>query len=519
MSRVRMVNDPIAENQVNRIREKVEKILNYQTTRSRFASEEGIDPRRSINDECGYPETRNIRLEDYRNLYERNPIAKKVVDLLPLHCWQVQPRIVEDDNPEKEDTAFEVAIKELGDKLRGASWYQDEGGDPVWEYLSRVDKISGIGHYATLLIGVGGPEGERLDQPLDFKPGATANRELIYLRAFPEDLSTITAYEQDPSSPRYDLPTQYSMSFDETTIGSMGSDTAIRVSVGEQTVHWSRVVHITDEIISNEVFAMPRMLSVFNRLLDLDKIFGGSGEMYWKGAFPGLSLETVPQLGGDVVIDTDALRDMMENHENGLQRYLALVGMHANSLAPQVVDPTPQINANIEAICIERDCPKRIFMGSERGELASSQDQDHWGKVLQSRRVNYITPRIIVPTTNRLILLNVLPQPEGYSVKWPEVETLGELEKADVALKLTQAIIAYVSGDGAQLMPVGQYLTLVLGFSSEESDTIIEILDEEGMIDKMNEDALKDDTEEQLRLQESKFGMQNEPQTNVPSAK
>ena len=291
-------------------------------------SDDNIDPRRNLDDECGYPKTDRITLEDYRRQYRRNPIAKKVVDLLPNHSWQVYPTIFEDESSES-DTLFEEAVKELGNRLIGESWHQDSKGDPVWEYLNRVDRISGIGRYGTLLIGVSGEEGQDLSQPLELRPGDSVSRELIYLRAFPEYLSTIKSYEKDPSNPRFRLPTRYTMSFDDTE--DISHTTTSSVVGSEQTVvDWTRVIHITDQIMSNEVLAAPRMLSVFNRLLDLDKVYGGSAEMYWKGAFPGISFETIAQLGADVEIDPDEIQSMMEKYQNGLQRYLLTAGMHAN---------------------------------------------------------------------------------------------------------------------------------------------------------------------------------------------
>lgn len=461
----RTIVDPIGIEQFERLRNQVDRVLNAVTTVPRLGIRgDELDPRRSISDECGYLKTEEITLEHYQSFYERNPIAKKVVELLPNHTWKVHPVIYEDEDPEVV-TKFEIAIKELSNKLRGESFYQDDEGDPVWEYLLRVDRLSGLGHYATLLIGVGGPEGEDLSQPL---LGA-AKRELTFLKAFSERLSPIVDFDMDASSPRFGLPEHYAMSFDDSDVST----------IGERRVHWTRVIHVPGQVSSNEVFGVPRMLPVFNRLQDLDKLYGSSAEMYYRGAFPGISFETHPSLGGDVEVDTDELRDMVEEYQSGLQRALTLIGMHANSLAPQVVDPSPQINIQIEAICIEEDCPKRIFLGSEKSELASSQDRNYWDGILQARRNNFTTPKLLIPTIDRFIQLGILPTPKGFSVQWPEVESMSPLEKADIAIKITQAIITYVSGGGEQLVPVSTYLTMVLGFTVEEAKSIVEVLEDE----------------------------------------
>jgi hypothetical protein len=216
------------------------------------------------------------------------------------------------------------------------------------------------------------------------------------------------------------------------------------------------------------------MLPIFNRLHDLQKLYSGSAEMYWRGAFPGLSIETHPQLGGDVEIDTEAARNQMEQYMNGLQRYFAIQGVTAKSLAPQVVDPTPQISTQIEAICIRLGIPMRIFMGSERGELASSQDSDTWDNRLRTRQNNYVTPRIIVPFIDRLIWLGILPEPAGYSVCWPDLAEASANEKATTAQLVTDAMSKYVGGGVDQLIEPQNYLTKILGFTDEEAAEITE---------------------------------------------
>jgi len=196
--------------------------------------------------------------------------------------------------------------------------------------------------------------------------------------------------------------------------------------------------------------------------------------MYWRGAFPGFALETHPQLGGDVSIDKTVLRDEMENYMNGLQRYMALMGMSAKSLAPQVVDPSPQINIQLDAICIRLGIPKRIFVGSERGELASSQDAGTWNGRLRYRQHNYITPRIIVPFCDRLIQMGVLPKPTGYSVVWPDLDSLTDEEQANIASKRTEAMAKYVGGDVEALMTPMDYLTRILGLTAEAAMDVLD---------------------------------------------
>lgn len=196
--------------------------------------------------------------------------------------------------------------------------------------------------------------------------------------------------------------------------------------------------------------------------------------MYWKGAFMGLSIETHPQLGPNVKFDPN-LNAELDLYQQGLQRIITLEGATANSLAPQVVDPSQQIDVQLTAICIQIGCPKRIFMGSERGELASSEDHDEFDEVIQERQENYLTPRIIAPVIDRLISVGVLPEPvEGYTVVWPDKSELSDMDSATVAKTRTEALALYLQGGVDQLIPPMEYLVKELGYTEEDAEAVLD---------------------------------------------
>jgi len=471
----REIQDPIMTSRVNQLRGTVEQILNFRTLTSRGDGMEGSDPRRNIAIECGHPTTSQITLEDYQHLYDRNPIATKANDILPDHCWQLYPRVQEDEAPDVE-TPFEKEVSELGKGLSGESHYNRSEGNPFWEYLHRADRVCGIGHYGVILLGIDGEDGADLSQPLV----GSNDRKLIFMRVFPEQLAPIKQYDNNQNSPRFGLPEVYQLQMDDADVIQVSPDTSVRTGQGTIDAHWTRVVHVVDTLLSNEVFHIPRLRPSYDRYTDLDKLFSGSAEMYYKGAFPGYHFGTHPSLGGDVEVDSDSMKSMTEEWLNGLQRTITTSGFSVDSLAPQVVDPTPQIDVHIKAICIEKSCPKRIFEGSERGELASGQDTEAWLDVVNARRNNRVTPRIIVPTIDRLIQVGVLSVPsQGYGIIWPEVDTLGLVDKATVAFTLAQAIAAFIAGDGEMVLPLPVFLTSVLGFPHKEAQKIMDTLDEE----------------------------------------
>jgi len=425
-----------------------------------------VDPRRDIGDECGHPKF--IKEVEYKDMYDREPIATRIVEVYPRECWQVQPT-VSDEGDVNSKSPFEEAIGELGKNLRGESWFKDEDGNPLWEHLKRLDELSGIGYYGVLLIGFNDiDESGSLADEVKTSEGL----EIIFLRTFDSSLVNIDSRETDTTSPRFGHPTMYTINFEDPR---GFEDHGINVSTNTEKVHHSRIIHVADNLGVSEIFGPPRLQSVFNRVLDLHKLYGGSAEMYWRGAFPGLSFETHPQLGGDVTIDS-SMRDEMEDYMNGLQRFLALTGMSAKSLAPQVVDPAPQIDVQITAICIRLGIPKRKFMGTERGELSSSMDDDEWNDKVKARQLNYVTPRIIVPFIDRLIALRVLPEPSegGYTVNWPDIHNLSDQVKAEILMQRIEAMSKFVGGGVENIMSLKDFYVREIGYSEEEADSIID---------------------------------------------
>ena len=435
-----------------------------------------MDPRRDVNAECGFPDPVTTPL--YKEMWDREAVAARVVQVFAQESWQVQPTVYEDEDPEVE-TEFELAWDELGKSLRGEqSWFKDEQGSPIWSLLARADELSGIGSFGVILLGFADGE-EDLSQPLKKGKGG----KLLYASAFDESMVQIVRFNNDRTSRDYGKPDGYSIQLaDLTSSDHVGAGLgAVGVSVATLNVHASRVIHLADvhhTASASEVFAVPRMKTVFNNLLGLRKLYAGSPEMYWKGAFPGYSWESHPSLGSDVKINRTKFRDQMEQFMNGLQRYTANIGGSLKTLSPMVVDPTQQINVQIDAICIKLGVPRQVFIGAGSQGIGSGKETESltgtWNGRLKGRQQNYLTPKVVVPLVDRLIWAGVLPEPEEYHVEWPDLETPAPATKAQVALTITQALVAYVSGGLENLMTPADYLTRVCGFEDEVVESILE---------------------------------------------
>jgi len=460
--------DPIIANTLrNEIREMV---LNERTFRQRLM-ETTFDRRRDYNKECGFPETSEIDCDRLYAFYERDAICARVVDIWPDECFQARYEVYETED-ETQITPFEEAIRNLPKELGAETSYSnDDESDLLASYLHRADKECGVNRYSVIVIG--SDDESDLSAPLEFKPGPTVTRKLTFLRVYPEKYAQISQREGNKFDKRYGRPTVYNIQLDASD--NEGGMVAGSVNSSSGYIHWTRVVHIADNLMKgSEILGQPRPLPVFNNILSCFKVTAGSAEMYWQGAFPGLSFETHPQMGGDVSINKTKMRGEIEQFFNGMQRYLVNRGMSVKSLAPQVVDPTPQIDKQIEQICIKGGYPVPVFKGYEVGENAGSMNTEQWQERIRGRQRKQLTPRCINPLYDRFINLGMLPIPkQGYKTKWGDIAAQSRRDKAEVGNILMDTLVAYMSSPLPAILPPEDMLVKFVDMTPDESKALI----------------------------------------------
>jgi hypothetical protein len=281
--------------------------------------------------------------------------------------------------------------------------------------------------------------------------------------------------------PRYGLPKFYNLVFLDMTIDAAGASIGTRLN---RRVHWSRVVHVADNLMSSLVFGIPRMQSCFNRLLDLRKIKGGGAEMFWKGAFPGLAFELDPKFVADNPdIDKEGMKRDIAQYFDGLQRGLFLEGITAKSLEPTICDnPEKYVKVQLEAIACSLEMPLRVFLGSEEAKNASEQDGERWDKRLGRRNRMFTSPSIIRNFIDRLVAIGVMPPPTSkqYKIDWPDLSSPTTEDKANLSLKWTQALSQYVATGMIHLIQPMDYLTMILGLRPSQAKKIVDQIESNG---------------------------------------
>lgn len=363
--------------------------------------------RRDLYSALGYK--RVLNFEDYWQRFRRHDIAKRVIQLPPSDTWRKAPIVTDDaPNDERKDTPFEAAWKQLVE-LRG-----------VWHHLHRLDRLSRIGRFGVLLIGV--KDGQTLEQPL--KQGSlTGPADILFLSPYSERSAKIKSVVTDPSDPRFNLPDVY-----DVTLGSGDFRTGT-----QRLVHQSRLIHVAEQLDEDDVYGTPALEGVWNRLDDLEKALGSGAEAAWNIANRGMTAKAQKDYRLEQS-DFSTIEDQLEEYTHGQRRTFVSNGFDINPLGGETVDVSPTVNSELDMIAAETGIPKRILIGSERGELASSQDAATWAGAIASRQTNHAEPTILRPFIDRLIFLGALPQPKNgtYSITWRSLFELNDTQKATI---------------------------------------------------------------------------------------
>lgn len=427
---------------------------------------------RDVYEALGYED--NPTFDHFYAQYKRQDIAKAIINKPVSATWR-GPLVITEQDDDKE-TPLEAGWTELESKLK------------LKLKLIQLDKLAGLGRYGVLFLGLSDTnDREGLSQAVVPRAGL----ELLYVRPLSEQHAKVDTYVTDTADERYGMPLTYKVIID--TPGGTGSES--------MTVHHSRIIHIAEGLMMDGVNGEPRLEAVFNRLKDLEKLVGGSAEMFWRGARPGYHGQIDPEVQMSD-IDKDKLKDQLDEYEHNLRRFLVSSGVSVKSLETQVADPSAHVDIQVMMISAVTGIPKRILTGSERGELASTQDETNWLEMIQQRREEFAGPVIVQPLVDRLIEYGVLPKPaKTYYVNWKDLWSTSDKDKAEVGQIRSTALAAYVSSPFAMdILPPTVFLKYILNMSDEDIAQIEE-MQEQAMLDEEAEALDRDDEALEVELQ------------------
>lgn len=363
------------------------------------------DGKRDLYDALGY--STKLTAEALRGRYERGDVAARIVEAYPKETWEGGgPQLIEDQDPNVL-TPWEEAWEEFAKRLM------------LWSTLKRADILAGLGAYSAVLLGAAG----ELSTPL---PKLNGLDDVLYLAPYGPDEVAVSEWVGDSADSRFGLPQVYKLKRKTSSVAATGSN-------ADRLVHWTRVLHVADNLLDDRVTGHPLLERVWNRLDDLDKVVGGGAEAFWQRVNAG----TIFSVDKDVSLADDklaALRSQAEEFAHGMRRTIAARGFEAKQLDSDVSTFGDQVSSIMSLVSGATGIPQRILLGSERGELASTQDAEAWTDRIAERRRDFGEP-LIVQLLTRLAEHGAFELPEEYEIRWPEYEEMNAEQKATVATK------------------------------------------------------------------------------------
>lgn len=381
--------------------------------------------RHDFYESCGYPRVLGVR--DFYEAYERWDIAGRLIEAYPDATWSTAPEV-----------SGVQGWDELCQRLQ------------VWKNLHRLDTLANVGHFGIMLLGFDG--GESLNEPV--KPGVSHN--LLFMQPHSEMTARVEQWEDDPASERYGKPKIYQIRAPSSNAGG----------IMWMRVHHSRVLHVAERPLENDCIGQPRLKGVYNRLYDLAKLLGGGAEIYWRAAAPFYNFRL--ESGAEPDLEQASEQgDQVEEMMAGVRRYMRTQGIDIQQLAPGTQgDPTGLIDKELDFIAGRTGIPQRILIGSERGELASSQDNTGWAQRNNERRSNYAKPQFVEQLIQKLHEARVIDA-DNYEITWSEDDVLGNEARIKNAQGVTEALKNFMSVPGADEIVTPDEVRSMLGFEGD----------------------------------------------------
>lgn len=370
------------------------------------------DGLREMESVYGYKD--RLAYRDFKHVYSRGGLGQRIVAFWPEATWSPPP-VVQDDPETPDPTPFETAWEAFATRLG------------LYRRFAHLDRLAQLGHYAGLLIGLRG-------QDLLWQPARPVRSldDILYLQPYSEELLVIETFGEDASQPEYGKPLTYRL---VSGTSQDTADTSLRRPVrAGLIIHASRVIHLAGErgLDDPDIYGLPILEAVYNNFVDQMKVVGGSGEMFYRDAKGRYVAQT--QEGYTLSTeDREYLEQESAEWQNGMRDFLRVMGLDVKQLGGLVADPSAHFQVGMQIIAGTVGIPLRELLGSERGELASTQDADRIKGATTKRQADYAEPMLLRPFEERVLALVPSVTPRQPLVNtWPNVWALSEMQQAEV---------------------------------------------------------------------------------------
>lgn len=425
--------------------------LEISRVRREFLGSLGLDAKRPTAwTQYGY--SQHVSFDMLYAAYERGGAGHGAVHKLLDGCWQKLPRIKRPNSDT--ESPWEKGVGNLLRSVRAMAKLKD------------LDRRNMVGRYAAIIYRVA--DSKALAEPLQ---RAT---KLVDLIPVYEDQLKVTTWHTDPEAENYGTPAM----FQYRKISPPGTETQGRPEEWAD-VHPSRVQILAEGSTGDFFEGVPLLRAGFNRLVDLDKIAGGSGESYLKNSARTIVFKydvgAAPQaIPGDHGEPVASVRDAHETQARALNRStdaaIVMQGGDATTLQTSISDPTGPWTVAANEFAASVRIPFTILFGQQTGRLASDEDKADFANRCASRQEMELTP-MLEEFITRMQAAGIIESGE-FEVEWPPVNAPSEKDKAELLGKMTAAMQqAFQSGLVEPLFDANE-LRAVMGFEQRADDAM-----------------------------------------------
>lgn len=433
----------------------------------------------TVWDAVNYPTEDQFSFDSFYIRYERQAEAKAIIDKPVNDTWQDAPIIHDAAHEDEEEpkSTFETQIETFfaGDYTRRKPLHR----------LNVLDRLGRLGEYSLLVLGVA-DESADLEEPLqdDELDGLD---DLHYLATFGQDRIVDMDIESDMTSERFRLPVTFEVVTEEA------DESEENHSQEEETeeIHWTRVIHVPEGSLEDDLRGTPALKPVFHELLNIDKIKAASGEGFWRGGYQGMVVSPPTDANGEPMQFEDGGEGVEQEIQEFLNNFQRTIATPANiqELEGGISNPGPHLDANYQSIAAALDLPKSILTGEEQANTASSEDVRQWHQKVGQRRNNFAGPVILEPLIQRMVDKGLLPAPdgEGFIVEWPPLDELSEQEEAELKSTKANTIRNLAPGGDPSTLGTVAELRRVLDWGpvvGSEVDDAADVTDEQLEVDE-----------------------------------
>lgn len=353
------------------------------------------------------------------NMFRRNGFAFAGVTIPVEMCWLTKPWVQENDRENSDDeTPYEKEFRRLAHRLK------------LWRVMRNADMMQRVGRYSGLYMVIA--DGQTPDQPLRgrFSPDKVRSIKPLF-----EGQLEPSQWEKNRASPRYGLPTYYTLNE-----GGIGNRDPYASDAG--TIHHSRIIILSEDRLGSDIYGIPALEPGFNALLNLQKIQGAGGEGFWRQAAQRFVLEaTDGGEGGDYTSEElTALSEMIADMFSGLDAIPALDGHKIVPLNTRMDNPKEYIESNLSEFAASlKGIPRKIISGTQTGVKAADEDTQGFMRLMQSRRENALCEMgdDIIEWFDTYTTLRA--PANGATLAWDDLTAPTQMDRVELALKMVQS--------------------------------------------------------------------------------